>query len=124
MGFGFWRESKNTVGIVWIASESPGAFKVHKDGLRFLRGGSGVAVRGESQEDSGHSQQGQRGTKQVFHFCPSRKGTAHHTPCLRISCSVANDDRCSAGTDLRTGLDLVVGCDRGDQGQENPGQDK
>jgi hypothetical protein len=37
MAVGFRRERENAVGIVWIPSESPGAFKGYKDSPRFPR---------------------------------------------------------------------------------------
>jgi hypothetical protein len=37
MAAGFRRERKNTVGVVWIPSERPGAFNGYEDFLRFPR---------------------------------------------------------------------------------------
>jgi hypothetical protein len=60
MAAGFRRKGENAVGIVWVASESPRAFKGYKDFLRFprLRCAPGTVAVGGDQDDQENASHG------------------------------------------------------------------
>jgi hypothetical protein len=125
----FGAKRKNAVGIVWIPSESPWAFKGYKNLLRFPRllcAPGTVAVRCDQdyQENTSHGQQDERPdakgrTKYVSHFALEKRARRSTTspvplPSNQMLMSVTDDDWRIARAHAAMGQCLVVGCDGGD----------